>query len=87
MAKNYAVINYIAGYMPDNYDEGYTSRRQAERGAAYMAQDWRYDDWIVKGNAKQGYVAYRDLEALESAFTLPTYIEVIQLEDSPSEDY
>jgi hypothetical protein len=86
--KNYAVINYISGYMPDHYDEGYTSRKQAERAAVDKANDWRNDGWLVSGNARTGYVAYMDAEARDSAFTLPTYIEVIEMDGPPSEyDY
>jgi hypothetical protein len=87
MTKNYAVINYIAGYMPDNYDEGYTSRKAAERGAAETAQRWREDEWIVKGNARTGYVAYQDHESMESAYSLPTYIEVIEMDGPSAGDY
>jgi hypothetical protein len=87
MTKNYAVINYIAGYMPDNYDEGYPSRKDAERAAVETARRWREDEWIVKGNARTGYVAYRDAESRDSAYSLPTYIEVIEMDGPPSEDY
>ncbi len=84
--KNYAVENHIAGYMPDNYDDGYPSRRAAERGAAEKARQWREDGWIVRGNAKDGYIAYQDKEAMESAYSLPTYIQVLELDEPYDEN-
>jgi hypothetical protein len=87
MARNYAVINYIAGYMPDNYAEGYPSRKAAERAAVETARRWREDGWIVRGNARTGYVAYQDRESMESVYSLPTYIEVIEMDGPPIEGY
>jgi hypothetical protein len=85
--KNFAVINYIGGYMPDNYDDGYPSRASAESGAAEKARQWRDDGWIVCGSAKSGYVAYPDRETIDSPYHLPTYIEVIECDYPPSEDF
>lgn len=75
--RHYGVINGTCGYLPDNHDDGFANRREAERYAVELARQFREDGYVVKGNAKYGYSF---LPATAGTYTLSGYIEVVELD-------
>ena len=72
----YTVVVNMAGYLPNNEPECYRTKRDAQAGAKWWADDYRDDETrLVTGNARSGYtVGARN--PTERPFTIPTYITV-----------
>lgn len=54
MRKHYHVNTFLPGCLNDDSDGPYTSRRDAECAAVWLANDYREQGWTVTGNAKKG---------------------------------